>query len=162
MLKKILNKTEKITHKQILDVCNNHNVSVYPKIRLADIFTIKNSGITNIEYKYALQAHFDFLIADSEENPLFAIEYDGFLHGTPDQIAKDKMKNNLCKTFKLPLLRINAEYLNKNYKNMLKKFYLVITDSNSDGEFVIVISIRSSRAKSESLSELTATILTST
>ena len=117
-LKKILNLHEEATHLRLRNVCEKHGASVYTKIRLADILPIENSGISDIEYKFALQSHFDFVISDDKHSPLFAVEYDGPLHINKDQQARDKKKELLCKKFDFPLLRINNRYLPKTYRGL--------------------------------------------
>jgi len=114
MLKKIMNLHEEITHSRLRSVCENYSASVYPKFRLADVLPIEGSGISNEDYRFAMQSHFDFLVADREHQALFAVEFDGFSHRDEAQIKRDAIKNRLCDKFELPLLRINSNYLLKN------------------------------------------------
>jgi hypothetical protein len=116
-LKKILNLHEEITHKRLREVCSSHGVSVYPKLRLAEVFPIENSGLPNDLYRYALQSHFDFIIADESQMPIFAVEFDGPRHKSQQQKTRDKKKDTLCEHFEFPLLRINARHLGKKYRN---------------------------------------------
>ncbi len=127
MLKKIMNRSEALTRKHLSQICNNHNVSVYPKVRLADIFPIEGSGISNELYSFALKAHFDFIVADSDESPLFAVEFDGVQHESEKQQERDIKKDTLCETFELPLLRITSEYINKEYEHMNLLSWLIET-----------------------------------
>jgi hypothetical protein len=85
-------------------------------MRVADVLPIENSGISSDLYRFALQAHFDFLVTDNDHSPLFAVEFDGPRHRTRDQINRDERKNTLCEQFQLPLLRINARHLNTKYR----------------------------------------------
>lgn len=116
--KKILNLHEEATHVRLKETCDKYGATVYPKVRLADILPIEGSGIDDGLYRFALQAHFDFTVAGENHEPLFAVEFDGALHRTSEQIKRDKKKNALCEKFKFPLLRINARYLNKKYRNL--------------------------------------------
>ncbi|MFD1413803.1 DUF2726 domain-containing protein [Oceanobacillus jeddahense] len=119
MGKQIFNNYEKVTYGRLQEVCSNDNVSVFPKVRLADIFPINNSGISNEEYTFSLKSHFDFTIIDNASSlPIFAIEFDGDLHETPGQKHLDNIKDTLAKKFDLPLLRINARYLEKKYRDL--------------------------------------------
>lgn len=118
VLKKILNLHEEATNFRLREVCEKYGAYVCPKMRLADIFPIENSGISHKLYKYALQAHFDFLVTDSEHQPLFAVEFDGPSHKSMAQIIRDEKKNTLCEKFELPLLRIKASYLIRKYRNL--------------------------------------------
>jgi len=118
MLKKILNLHEEATHSRLKDACNDWEASVYSKIRLADIFPIEGSGISDKDFRFALQSHFDFVISNKKHDPLFAIEFDGHSHRKHTQIQRDKLKNQLCERFDLPLLRITSNFLQKKYRNM--------------------------------------------
>jgi hypothetical protein len=118
MIKRLMNGMEKITYEILFEVCNRSNAFIYPKIRLADIFHIKSSGIADDEYRFALQSHFDFVITNSEDFPLFAVEFDGESHEDIEQKERDEKKNRLCKKFKFPLLRISSEYINQKYGSM--------------------------------------------
>lgn len=115
----IFNKYEKITFDKLDKVCTKVNASVFPKIRLADIFPITNSGISNEEYSFALKSHFDFTVYDNQTLlPLFAVEFDGKSHRTEAQRFRDNIKNRLTNRFDLPLLRINSQYLKKKYRDL--------------------------------------------
>jgi hypothetical protein len=117
-LKKILNSYEALTDERLQEVCTRNDARVFSKVRLADVFSIERSGISNEEYRFALQAHFDFLVTDTKSQPLFAVEYDGNLHATAEQQARDRVKDLLCERFGLPILRINSDYLWRHYRGM--------------------------------------------
>jgi len=117
-LKPIMNLHEQITHTRLKKVCSSWGASVHEKIRMADVLRIENSGIKSSEYSFALKAHFDFTVTDSNTCPLFVVEFDGPLHKrNPEQSRRDKTKNLLCKKFGLPILRINSNYF-KKYRKM--------------------------------------------
>ncbi|PEA18096.1 hypothetical protein CN930_12880 [Bacillus cereus] len=125
MLKKLQNKYEKLTHDYVKEVCDKYDADVYPKVRLADVFEISGSGISKDLYRYALMSHFDTIIFNSEQDPLFAVEFDGSTHiYSPEQIERDQKKNELCNRFELPLLRITSDFLHKQYRgvNLLSWF----------------------------------------
>lgn len=118
VLKKILNLHEEATQLRLREVCEKHGASIFSKVRLADVLPIEGSGISDSEYRFALQSHFDFLVTDKSHTPLFAVEFDGPLHVEHAQQRRDEMKNELCEKFELPLLRINSNYLKKSYRGM--------------------------------------------
>ena len=119
MNKEIFNKYENITYERINKVCKNVNTSVFPKVRLADIFSITKSGISNEEYSFALKSHFDFTVYDNKTFlPIFSVEFDGKYHRTGTQKFRDDIKNRLADRFDLPLLRINSRYLDTKYRNL--------------------------------------------
>lgn len=116
-LKRVFNFHEEKTHKLLRDECEEHDAHVYPKLRIADVLPIENSGISDEHYSFALKAHFDFVVSDSNHLPLFAVEFDGPTHESPDQVHRDLIKNALCQRFGFPLLRVNAKYLTSSFRN---------------------------------------------
>ncbi|MFX4303677.1 DUF2726 domain-containing protein [Alicyclobacillus tolerans] len=119
MFKKIMNLSEAITYNQAQEICERNGAVAYPKVRLADILPIENSGISDELFKFALASHFDVIVTNREGYPLFAVEFDGVQHvQSPKQIERDKKKDALCERFDMPLLRINTEYLNDYYRQM--------------------------------------------
>lgn len=117
MLKRILNLPESVTDKRLRDTCAEFGAKVYPKIRVADVFEIEGSGISRELYSYSMRAHFDFLITESDDTPIFAVEFDGPGHDTEDAQRRDKLKNDLCDRFRLQLLRINQKYLSESFSS---------------------------------------------
>ena len=118
MFKRLMNYQEELTHLRLTEACARNSARVNPKVRLADILPIENSGISDILYKFALQSHFDFIVTDSGHMPLFAVEFDGPSHGHQVQGARDDKKDGLCERFELPILRIDAQFINKKYRNL--------------------------------------------
>ncbi len=117
--KKIFNPSEEITHIKLKIICEEYGTSVYPKVRIADILPIDNSGISSEDYGFALKSHFDFVVADSNHTPVFVVEFDGPTHTLPSQKKRDDRKDKLCDRFEFPILRINAKYLKKNTETMI-------------------------------------------
>jgi Protein of unknown function (DUF2726) len=117
VFKKLLNQTETITHQLLEATCSEYGARVYPKLRIADILPIESSGITDSQYTFALQSHVDFFVAEGD-TPLFAVEFDGESHLAPAQMDRDRLKDQLCQRFGLPLIRINARFLTKSYRQM--------------------------------------------
>jgi ADP-ribose pyrophosphatase YjhB (NUDIX family) len=109
----LLNIGESVTDAVLREVAEKLGRRVFVKPRLADVVNVDRSGLSNDEYSYALKAHLDFVVArESDGHPDFAVEFDGPYHGT-DAIAarRDAMKNAICQRLGLPLLRIDADYL---------------------------------------------------
>ena len=61
---------------------------------------IERSGIEREHYDYALRAHFDFVVSDSNHGPLFAVEFDGPSHDDEEQKARDAKKDWLARHFR--------------------------------------------------------------
>lgn len=111
----LVNLGEVETDAVLREVAEKLGVRVFAKPRLADVLNIDRSGLTNDEYRYALSAHLDFVVADEEGGrPHFAVEFDGPYHKT-DRAAlrRDGMKNAICERLGLPLLRIDADFLRR-------------------------------------------------
>ena len=118
MFKRILNPPENTTYDRLRDACSRNSAQVFAKVRLADVLPIEGSGIDDDLFRFALQSHFDFIVADSAHLPLFAVEFDGNGHKDQKQSNRDNKKDTLCARFQFPILRINAEYLNSTYRNL--------------------------------------------
>jgi ssDNA-binding Zn-finger/Zn-ribbon topoisomerase 1 len=113
MLKKLLNRPERITYDRLREVCARHVAEVYAKVRLADVLPIEGSGLTQELYEFALQAHYDFVVTGRDQVPLFAIEFDGPQHGHLPQAERDAKKDELSRRYWLPMLRVGAEDLRR-------------------------------------------------
>jgi ssDNA-binding Zn-finger/Zn-ribbon topoisomerase 1 len=108
MLKRLLNNPERITYGRLCEVCARHGAEVYAKVRLADVLPIEGSNLTDALYEFALQAHYDFVVAGRDQVPLFAVEFDGPQHDHSQQTERDVKKNEVSRRFSLPLLRVRA------------------------------------------------------
>ncbi|MDB5349662.1 MAG: hypothetical protein JWN86_909 [Planctomycetota bacterium] len=114
MLKRLLNGPERITYNRLSEVCARRSAQIYAKVRLADVLPIGGSGLSEGLFEFALQAHYDFVITDLAQMPLFAVEFDGPGHSQPAQVGRDAKKNELSRRFNLPLLRILADDLHRS------------------------------------------------
>ncbi|MCA9112157.1 MAG: DUF2726 domain-containing protein [Planctomycetaceae bacterium] len=126
MKSRLLNRYEEITYDALRRSCEEHGAHVYPKVRVADVFKIQNSGISTSHYGYALKSHFDFVVTDEDYQPLFCVEFDGPLHQVDsDQQTRDRLKNEICHHFNHGLLRINQRYLTPTYRGLDLLTYFV-------------------------------------
>lgn len=113
-----MNLHEQATHLRLRKACEPWGAVVYPKVRVADVLPIERSGLDHEHYGFALKSHFDFVVTDSEHDPLFAVEFDGPQHKDPANVGRDTLKGELCDRFAFPILRINARYFPRKYRNM--------------------------------------------
>lgn len=121
-----VNKYEEITNDILSSKCIEHGAHVFPKVRLADVFNVKFGSTEKNLFNYALKSHFDFIVYDKEFMPLFAVEVDGKYHFKDKrQIKNDKIKDDLCEKYMLPLLRINSNYLVEKFRNTCLLDWLV-------------------------------------
>lgn len=65
-----------------------------PQLRIADVLDIGNSGVEASLFAFALRGHFDFVVAE-KLSPIFAVEFDGPMHTTPEQRQRDEKKQRL-------------------------------------------------------------------
>jgi hypothetical protein len=114
-VKQILNLHEEATHHRLVRARKEWEASVYVKMQLADLLPIEGSGIDETLFRFALQSHFDFVVA-KKLTPIFAVEFDGPHHDDPEQRKRDDRKAELCRFFAFPLLRITARYLPSVYR----------------------------------------------
>lgn len=128
MVKRLLNRSEEVTYDALNRVCQAHGARVSAKVRVADIFPLDGSGITDDHYSYALKSHFDFVVTNHDHQPLFSVEFDGPLH-EQSQIQKDRdrLKNDLCSHFEYSLIRINSRYLFEEFRGLDLLTYFVET-----------------------------------
>ncbi len=82
------------------------------KVGLSDaINKDKGEFLAKREFDYLTRAHLDFLIT-KDNWPQFAVEFDGPHHQQDKKaIENDVLKNRLCRSAGLPLLRIRADQL---------------------------------------------------
>jgi hypothetical protein len=93
---------------------------IAPKVRVADVLPIANSGLSNAEYSYALRSHFDWVVTEGEErDPQFAVEFDGASHASAAVAARDAMKDKIANHFGFPLLRIDGTFMRQVRKRPL-------------------------------------------
>jgi hypothetical protein len=118
MRKKLLNYMEQQTDAVLQETCQRHSVRVFVKPRIADVLPIENSGISDELYSYALKGHFDFVVVGSDMTALFVVEFDGPSHQGHVQQLRDLKKKDLCHRFTLPNLQIDAEHINRKYRNL--------------------------------------------
>lgn len=122
----LVNTYEKDTYNHLLKCEEKYKIKINTKVGVSDVFTINTFTTPTDLYKYALMAHFDFVITDTDFNPLFAVEFDEIGHfDDPEIIDRDKKKRKLCELFKFSLLRITQEYYNKSHGGLTILEYII-------------------------------------
>jgi hypothetical protein len=116
----LVNGHEVLTDRELGRAAEQAGFRVAPKVRIADVLPIDRSGLSNEHYRYALQAHFDFVVTEGDERiPQFAVEFDGPMHDDAKVAARDAMKDAICDWFEFPLLRIDGTFLRRVRRNSL-------------------------------------------
>src|SRR5215218_9154785 len=110
----LVNDYEVAVDSQLGRLCERYAARLFAKVGMKDVLPIQGSGLDNEDYRYALMAHFDFVIAHQGGEAMLAVEFDGGRHRTdPQQIIRDDRKNRICDKFLLPLVRAGASSLQR-------------------------------------------------
>ena len=98
---------------------------IHAKVRLSDaIVKDKSEYLEDREFDYLTRAHLDFLITKNNL-PRFAVEFDERHHLEDETtIERDTVKNRLCRSAGLPLLRIGADELTSHDKTTILDYML--------------------------------------
>lgn len=115
---RLVDRYEEIAYGEVRAAADRWGLSVYPKVRVADVISLDAIGATGEIRRYGLQAHFDFIICSNHWDPVYAIEFDGRSHSASKQVVRDAKKDKLCDRACLPILRINSRYLTKEFGNL--------------------------------------------
>lgn len=105
------------------NITNEMNLTLFSKVRLADIIYLEKINKSNIKYWNMIKSkHLDFLICDSKYfKPLLAIELDDTSHNKKDRIDRDNFINNALDSVKLPLYRmkVSDNYNSSDLKDII-------------------------------------------
>ena len=112
---------ESEVHTVLLRQLSRKGYRIYPKVRLEDV-TSHNPGeyLSERDFEFVSRAHLDFVVT-KEDTAVFAVEFDGvhYLQDSPT-IERDAIKNRLCKSADLPLLRVtNTEITSRDGETLL-------------------------------------------
>ncbi len=115
---RLVNRYEEIAHGEISLSAERWDLSVYPKVRVADVISLDDVEAKGDLRRYGLQSHFDFVVCRDKWDPIYAIEFDGHFHTTPAQKVRDAKKDELCRRSDFPILRINSRYLSNEFGSL--------------------------------------------
>jgi len=111
MLKKLMNKSEAITHGVLIDSVAGTNLRVLPQQLMRNVIDVKDLALTKSERKCWKQSSFDFVVIDSESQPQFAVDFDGPSHKRSKRMQADLRKLSICAKSHLPIAKIDDDYL---------------------------------------------------
>lgn len=108
----LVNAYERDVDTKLGKLCERYGARLFPKVGVKDVVPIRGSGLDAGEFSYAMKAHFDFVLADRNDEALLIVEFDGPRHRhDPEQIRRDQRKDRICRTFLLPIIRAGAPSL---------------------------------------------------
>lgn len=111
-----LKKTEKEFYKELKNSINLEKYEIFPKLRLADIFTTENiSDFNKIKSKTI-----DFTICDKDLNFVLFVELDNNNYGKNK--TTDVKKDAIFKNSNIEILRIKPSEIDNNLKELKGKF----------------------------------------
>jgi len=84
--------------------------TVFPKVRLPDIFFVPRPNENMSYMNRIMQRHVDFLICDADSlRPIAGVELDDSSHARPNRQDSDRFLNDVFSAAGLPLIRIPAQ-----------------------------------------------------
>lgn len=108
----LVNGDEVLTDAALREAATGLDLRIDAKVRVVDALDIDRSGLSDEQYRYALRAHFDWVVSDAATTrPEFAVEFDGPSHDSPDARRRDALKNAVCAKLGLPILRVGHAVL---------------------------------------------------
>jgi len=110
--KYLLTKNEWVFYKKIKPICDENNLHIISKVRLADIVEVKKDINNKDKQKYfnkIKNKHVDFILCNPENLAIIAlIELDDRSHERKDRIESDTFKDKLFSTVGYKLIRLKT------------------------------------------------------
>jgi hypothetical protein len=88
----------------VLRECVGEGLLIFSKVRLADVIRPTTSEI--IYLNHVCQKHVDFVVSDTEGEPLLVIELDDYSHNRPDRIKRDEFVDNALDAAGVEILHV--------------------------------------------------------
>lgn len=122
---RILNASEQLTDDILHSALKGTGYRVFPRLSLAKVLK-RDPGerLTTEDRQFLNTSEFDFVVADADSMPEFAVEFDGPSHQLDEQRKRDARKNKLCSIAKFSLLRITDIELEKFDKYTILEFII--------------------------------------
>ena len=114
----LLNRSEHATFRELEGIAADNGLRLFSKTRLSDVIAKGSTRLSQREFDYYTRCHCDFVLTDAAFRPQMIVEYDGPLHADVVQQARDRIKNHLCRSAGMGLLRINDRHVTKLYRGM--------------------------------------------
>jgi hypothetical protein len=110
----VVNHWEVLTRDTLSLVTDVYRGAVHPKVRIADAIEVNDRILSSKQFSFALRGHFDFVVTDSTDRAVFAVEFDEPHHVNgrdADAMHRDQLKDAICERVDFPLLRIGSQAL---------------------------------------------------
>lgn len=136
--KRILNMSEKRTEDILRRALADSGYRIFARLPLTKVLVReKGESLSKADRQFMESSELDFVIANADSIPEFAVEFDGPHHqSNPKQTERDVRKNRLCNMAKLPLWRITETELEDFDRYTILEFivmrFLVWRDESDD------------------------------
>ena len=103
----VLTKSEQKLYEALKPIIEKNNLVVFPKVRLADfIYCPKNTNDSYAWFNKIRAKHIDFLICNSNTEPLLAVELDDEYHETAAAVERDMFIDDVYRKVRLEILHL--------------------------------------------------------
>lgn len=122
---------------RVLSSITGKKTTIFPKIRLADIFSVSSKEDYFSHFNKISQKHVDFLLCQSETlRPILGIELDDSSHQRKSRQERDEFINKAFNAAGLPLVRIPVQrtYTTRDIAAQLGRYLPDITNAREDKE----------------------------
>lgn len=107
----ILTKAELKFYDTLYDVCNDLDVTLFTKVRVADIVKVKNKDNYFTYFNKISSKHIDFVLCDNATlKPLVCLELDDRSHYRKDRMERDKFINEVLSSIGYEVVHIPCKY----------------------------------------------------
>lgn len=127
--KLLLTKNEWAFYKKIKPICDENNLHIISKVRLADLVEVKKELEYKEKQKYfnkIKNKHIDFVICNPDNLAVIAlVELDDKSHDNKDRAERDEFINKLCESVGYTIIRAHQ---NDNFETLLKDKNVIKND----------------------------------
>ncbi|GKX30258.1 hypothetical protein SH1V18_27380 [Vallitalea longa] len=107
----ILTKAELKFYNTLYDVCIDLDVTLFTKVRVADIVKVKSKDDYMSYFNKICSKHIDFVICDNRTlKPIICLELDDSSHNRKDRIERDKFINEVLTSIGYGVIHIPCKY----------------------------------------------------
>jgi len=124
--RRILNASECRADGLLCSALHGTGYRLFARLPLAKVFQRqRGERLTKEDKRFLKCSELDFVVANSDSIPAFAVEFDGPWHQLAETEARDVRKNRLCSMAMLPLLRITDTELEEFDRYTILEFIVM-------------------------------------